>query len=1015
MKCNYFSIFVIFCLAVLQCKLYKSNIPNCLIDFVYENNIKCLKCMPNYFPNSDKSDCIRCNNNIEECYSLSKYISLDQTKIKCEIGYYFDIEIQNCSMCPFNCLFCALIKNKLICLACNNDFILKSNKCECPNGTSINLDLDKCISCKILHGELCIECNLDICLRYKSNSNYYDNNILSTYNNTNSIDFDIKNLIDINSNKCYKYDLNKRCIRTCQQEYQVNNVISCSNNAYYSNPEKYDFPEFLINEDANSLNNCNKYYKNCDTCSSIDGCITCNKGYALDTLNNICVDNDLNCNLKNNNLLDNSCINCINYKTKHPLNKNKISKINNSRCLKCLDNYILTNNQCYYNSKYKCNIKNCKNCVDNSCLDCNDGFLTTAFRSSCTLCSTLYNGCKRCDRYGCIECNENFTTNYLIDSIYVECTACYDNNCLKCNRISPKICNKCKENYKLVNNQCIRNNFDNCNLTDCNISCVGLYSYLNNNNNFKFKCIKCKDFLLSTKSELNKIILPKTINKIYLNNFKDSNDTKFYPCYECPINYFFNNKTNICQLCSSKFIDCELCNYEKCYVCKNNCLYNTDSNSCICNNLKSTQIARNIKERQNDEEEGSGYNIFYIIMGMLIGGAVLLSVLSAICSCLKKRMQERQSIEIIRRNEQANQITKKENKKLNPDEIIHKKMCFICKQREPTEFELKSVRNSLSSQFKKDNNNLESNKLNNSYTNNSKVFNKDDPNTVRTSLFNNSRNTSRFHSKNRIINIDNYNINSFNLKEDVLRNINHTIENTNNAINNINTQPHSSKSLIDIRLSNSNSLKGNNNNNRLIKNNNYLEGKSVKNSLFNSNNKFTIDNNYLNNNTNDKIFKLHMTTCGSYICDKDKCANYFEEKIIIGQYFRCKECKRVIVGYKDKIIEDIEFSCNSIASNNLDGEKNKNTSIIIYNNDYNIDIKKHYSENEKCCICQGSFPRFLIPCESQSEHHLHKNCLDNYIRRGETKCPICRKNLILPQVITSPKNNSSIVENNTII
>lgn len=173
-------------------------------------------------------------------------------------------------------------------------------------------------------------------------------------------------------------------------------------------------------------------------------------------------------------------------------------------------------------------------------------------------------------------------------------------------------------------------------------------------------------------------------------------------------------------------------------------------------------------------------------------------------------------------------------------------------------------------------------------------------------------------------------------------------------------------------------------------------------------------------NSNEKATKVFSKlifselTCSGFICNNKKCILEFESKIISGVYFKCKECKRFITGYKDKdictleeiypITEEIILSDNKEKLDNCFTQRNEDIKLkenkdnfpTIQVDEAYIEGKDNYPE-DNCCICHDINPRYIIPCENKPKHHLHKLCLDKYLNIKNKCCPICRTDLMLPK------------------
>ena len=413
-------------------------------------------------------------------------------------GFNYQEKISSTDVIDSEQNYCHFYYNKS-CLVC--DKFLYNGKCIYPSPLNCYKYKNKCIECfegyylDNLECKKCIDncrkCNKDKCLLCKNG--YYGNNCTlnndyiqdKLFNCNNSFSNGYKCIIKDNClysdlNNCYLCNnsllINGSCIEIEGIEKSSNKSLICKDNYFNSN---------------NSCISC-LIYGDCNYCN-LNGCINCKSG--LLNLNGICINETCN---KNQYFNGYKCIN----KTIEILEINNCINQKNNICLGCNDNYYLLNNSC--NS---CPL-NCILCNSTKCLKCNNqtylengkcNQLTKEIKdkclktipgksNQCAICkdnyyklnNNCYNcplNCNKCNSFECLNCinntflNENYTcssydllknclikTNkgcnkcennyYLLDRYCYECTP-------KCNNCNEYYCYNCSKDYILVNNQCI--------------------------------------------------------------------------------------------------------------------------------------------------------------------------------------------------------------------------------------------------------------------------------------------------------------------------------------------------------------------------------------------------------------------------------------------------------------------------------------------------------------------------------------------------------------------------------
>ncbi|KAL4495391.1 hypothetical protein ABPG73_022436, partial [Tetrahymena malaccensis] len=400
-------------------------------------------------------------------------------------------------------------------------------------------------------------------------------------------------LCDKNCQECDQNDQNI-CLK-CKQGFKLSQNKICIEEI------KCDSDSYL--DDSNKCKKCSEELQNCLECDSNKSCKKCSNSFILENEKCVC---DQNSYLKGQN----ECVKC---QDSFP----NCFQCDSNSCIKCSANYQLHEKQCFpcksdeqssNNNCQKCLIclvANCKNCSESTdkCEECEIGFELNQQKCEEIKCeqNQFYNQSKRfcedCQKIfeNCNSCSSN-KCNHCIDSFYLDksnnkcvsncpkgtfvnennqCEPCKQKNCL-CDSNS---CLKCNTNYQLHSNQCSpctkgtissdKNECNKCLIENCNIcsensdiceGCIIGYKL----NQQKYKCEECQ-------------------NGYQLNQQK---------CEEikCEQNQFYNYSSQACELCDSKFDNCNQCSQDKCNDCKNSYYLDKLNDRCVNDCPKGTYV-----------------------------------------------------------------------------------------------------------------------------------------------------------------------------------------------------------------------------------------------------------------------------------------------------------------------------------------------------------------------------------------------------------------------------------------
>ena len=428
----------------------KSTCEECIEDYTYYNNNKCILIIENCKEYDDSENCI-------QCLESYKIISTGKCKAKNENCKTYD-------------------QMNYICTECDSEYSIINDLCY------------KYIEhCEEYGDELCFKCNSNYAFEEDDRRNCINKSeFIGYYTKDGGISYykcyknENENEID-RIQKCKKCEYNNNnliCLK-CENEYILKNdeINKCYKESDYSNNNYYK-------EDENHIKKCSLAINNCDECEKTNDnliCTKCENEYILkddetnkcykesDYTNNKYYKKDEN-HIKKCSLAINNCDEC--------------EKINdNILCKKCENGYIYLNynNKCinnkeqqyYQNSTdklyYPCymGVNNCERCLSEKiCFKCRDGYFK------------INNDQTNCHSSDDINIKEYYIDpkdnyNYLKCSLFIE-------NCVTCSYYSG--CEICKSGFIMLND-----NNKVC-LEKLKVDLTNYYTYDN------MKYYSCKDF-----------------------------------------------------------------------------------------------------------------------------------------------------------------------------------------------------------------------------------------------------------------------------------------------------------------------------------------------------------------------------------------------------------------------------------------------------------------------------------------------------------------------------------------
>ncbi|CAD8179254.1 unnamed protein product [Paramecium octaurelia] len=502
------------------CKLCQSLCSSC-------TNGQCDQCPPSYY--GDSTHCYSNHLNKLDCKIGCSTCTDYQVCTSCESLYYFLVQ-NTCQKCTFPCVKC---DPQGACLSCVPGYMVVGNNClQCQSPCmQCSGELYKCTSCQqsppqyyYLSAQSCLLCEFP-CVSC------------------------------ISKNKCTScnqgYYLNydqycTKCIEPCLECSSQTRCSSCISEVYYLAPGD------------NQCQICRNFDSNCLTCKAEHQCTSCETGYFVQEdyrgsqLISTCQPCSSQCLTCSND--SNECLTCNNAfqppNCKQTCSSSQFQvgilcypcasqcdtcELKSIQCLSCSLNRIspplCTCKETYFDFNGVCTpcISNCKFCFNPvSCSKCSDGYYLQS------------NVCvQQCDPLHYIR--RDFS-----------CIYCNINNCIECNING--ICDQCKPNYLLYNNQCYfqqcnqgQYTIDNENCLNCHYNC---YNCLNQPDN----CVECYNgYYLLEVNQINNCVV------------------------ECPLNYYVQNKQCLkcnsnCQQCLQESV-CTSCVVGK-YLLNNSCQQN---------------------------------------------------------------------------------------------------------------------------------------------------------------------------------------------------------------------------------------------------------------------------------------------------------------------------------------------------------------------------------------------------------------------------------------------------------
>ena len=542
----------------------------------YENeedlSTKCNVCKDGYkiFNGNCIKDCEIGEN--EKCYDCKTEEGKNDQCLNCNEGYYFDAA-NSTSICKKieidNCKFGKIESDILICLNCSEGYYLKDSKCyeACQIGEN-----EKCASCNqtFEFRENCQSCNPGFYLDSSINSTKCQscsiNNLSYFCRECDIISGQIKCIkckegFSLINDTCYR-NCDDNCIdcifdgihngtcRQCKEQYYLKNNYILENYQYYN--------EYYCAKCPNGCLNCSDYYLN-STPVGIN-CFSCLPGYKL--INSMC---EFQCSIGENNLcltcddnIKNRCASCnsgyyldTTDGTCHSCEVDNCDICNKTGiCDKCIYQYEILNNTCFKTCEIGENEK-CRKCanteleITKNCLICNEGYYLPDDSQNKTICYPC--------EFGCADCYGN---------------------------INEPICRSCKEEFKLINGECIKNCklglgelCRTCNYGDNNQSCSSCNEgyYLPENISERKKCKICGTNMKVCHEENNEIIpdecyYPYKISGRYCME-ECVRGSGFY-CSSCSI---LPEKINQCQSCNMGYYLPSDSDKKRCYKCPDGC------------------------------------------------------------------------------------------------------------------------------------------------------------------------------------------------------------------------------------------------------------------------------------------------------------------------------------------------------------------------------------------------------------------------------------------------------------
>ena len=537
----------------------------------YMNNVECLICEPGYTLNSMKT-CTYCG---EGC----KYCSLSDNSTPICNHCYSNILLSNgkCLVYPENCIS----YNNGKCIECSKNYTLLSDgKCgKCP---------PNCSKCKTNENDeiICLQCYEHYALKLQKECIYCKNINYEGMENCEKCGY------NENTKKFECYECGKKEMEESYDLYDayvyINNTFQCFNNMDRKQPDFYGCAEAYKNGEKYECNKCSNYKIS---------------KYSGETFIKV--------------INQKKCINTTDFGLYACFEAENIGTEQNPiySCTKCASNHFLLKNK---NNQVTCGYRSGKLSY------CQEGKAIEKYKEECTQCSpnshfnnskicncdTGYFGqndwyCYKCDDiiYGNPGCLAEKGCTYNRENSQLNCNQCKDEyfnytegqcyscsseieNCEKCHyntTINKLICDKCQNNYNLIEQKCILKQYIECEdypeiSEGCLICEEKREEYLAKN-----KCHMCKPGYFKTKNE-------QCINcrseeyggqdclKCKYDIDQNGKETDNIVCEYCPELFHAKNSDGKCYNCE-KYLsnNCEVCAFIKndnlaeklvCILCK---------------------------------------------------------------------------------------------------------------------------------------------------------------------------------------------------------------------------------------------------------------------------------------------------------------------------------------------------------------------------------------------------------------------------------------------------------------
>ncbi|EMD47540.1 serine/threonine kinase, putative [Entamoeba histolytica KU27] len=526
----------------------------------------CTECYYPYTLDTSSNVCLDCLSTIENCGECS-------TKTKqctsCISNLYYLNNDKMCELCSVSVPHCKTCSSNGSCLSCISGYELESNNCKLKSTKE---------SVKYYNNKYEYK-RLNSSIKYVSSNN---KKIVKCQ----------PNCKECNNNECVKCDdyyyLDKTttcvsCSSHCILCNNSNVCIKCDSKTYLSNGNCIDIPMLHYKKTESSTELCSKAIFSCSTCS-IDQenviCNSCIKGYAFYSKEQrVCVyhqgliDSDgtrilcpKGCNICDKNL---RCLST--YSDNSFIQNGQIVKMTNSNeclifdtdigCTSCKSSItsngicLPTTSQCKYQIVNSDGSTVCikSNVVKQLSLKTTD---TIEFQTTVPSCSNgKYYGkttCVECSNT-CSTCNNKTLCTSCKEGILTSDGQCTTSN--NCETFTNSSCVKCKSNYYLLDNTCIK-------CPEGCQECVKLHSGI--------KCRMCSNSSL--------ILVKGTC--VTLQQAHCKSKLKNYPyCYECESGFKLN-KDGSCELISIK--DCKYIFRGECIRCLSQNLLLSDLGEMTC-------------------------------------------------------------------------------------------------------------------------------------------------------------------------------------------------------------------------------------------------------------------------------------------------------------------------------------------------------------------------------------------------------------------------------------------------